>query len=130
MFVARGQSLADLQMHLFEGYAKTAVEDFVRYMQNKRDYHKDGSHPLSIEALTSLAINKCALKVQSNTWSVAGTKDTRIIALEAAIKKLTDGKKQPRVQNATTNATSDIKYAWKLIPPAAGDNYVKSWNKN
>ena len=128
--VARGQSVPELQMHLFEGYAKTADEDFVRYMRNKRDDHEDGSHRLSIEALMLLAINKYDLKVQNKTWSVADTKDTRIIALEAAIQKITENKGSlPKAKNATTYSADDKRFAWKLVPPKAGDKQNKMWNK-
>ena len=125
--VARGQSVPELQMHLFEGYAKTADEDFVRYMQNKRDDHEDGRNRLSIEALMALAINKYDLKVQNKTWSVADTKDTRIIALEAAIKHITEAR-SPKAKSATTSEL-DKKFAWKLIPPSANDKHTKNFNK-
>ena len=56
------------------------------------------------------------------------TKDTRAIALDSAIKNLTDGKKEPKAQS-TTDVSNNKKHAWNLIPLATGDKHVKSWNK-
>ena len=55
---ARGQEILEMMMNVFKGYPGTADEDFVRYIQNKRDDHKDGSHRLKLKTLMFLAINR------------------------------------------------------------------------
>ena len=120
-----------MMMNVFKGYAKTADEDFVRYIQNKRDDHEDGSHRLTLEALMALAINRFDLKVQNKTWSVADKKDTRIIALEAAMeasnatiaKMVEQSTNRPKSTNPLPH--DDKRFAWKLIPPGTTDKHTK-----
>jgi hypothetical protein len=96
-------------MNLFKGYASAADEDFVRYIQNKRDAYEDGA-PMSVEQLMSAALNKYELKVEDGSWSVPDKKDDRIIALKAENAALRAAKKKNKSKAV---AGQSNKYAWK-----------------
>ena len=117
---AHGESTPELMMNLFEGYAQTGDADFVRYIQSIRDTNDDGRHPVTVETLMMLAINKYEVSMTHGTWTLTETKDAQIIALKAELEKKKKGK---------GNQNDDNRFAWKLIPPAEGDKTSKMWNK-
>lgn len=114
--IARQEQVPELMVNLFKGYANAADEDFVRYIQNKRDSYEDGA-TMTPEQLMSSALNKYELKVEDNSWSVPDKKDERILALEAENATL---KKKSKRNAKTANGASDP-YAWKKIPPKNGE---------
>jgi hypothetical protein len=94
--LSRMEDVPELMMNLFNGYASAADDDFVRYIQNKKDAYEDGAQ-MTTEQLMSSALNKYELKVEDHTWSVPDRKDDRIIALEAensALKAAKNKKKK------------------------------------
>jgi hypothetical protein len=63
------EQVPELMMNLFKGYSSAANDDFVRYIQNKKDGYEDRT-TMSVEQLMSAALNKYELKVLDNSWSV------------------------------------------------------------
>jgi hypothetical protein len=51
------ESVPELMMNRFKGYSSAANNDFVRYIQNKRDACEDGDS-MSVEQLMSADLNK------------------------------------------------------------------------
>jgi hypothetical protein len=120
---SRMEDVPELMMNLFKGYASAADDDFVRYIQNKKDAYEDGTK-MTTDQLMSSALNKYELKIEDNTWSVPDRKDDRIIALEAENAALKAGGKK-RAKKLTSRSPSDQQFAWKKNPPKSGDPTTK-----
>jgi hypothetical protein len=89
MLTSRMEQVPELMMNIFKRYASATDDNFVRYIQNKRDAYEDGA-TMSVEQLMSAALNKYELKMEDKSWSVTDKKDDRIIALEAELLKSTN----------------------------------------
>jgi hypothetical protein len=118
------EPVPELMMTLFKGYSSAADDDFVRYIQNKRDAYEDGA-PMSVDQLMSAALNKYELKVEDNSWSVPDKKDDRIIAFEAENEKLRTEQKGHKKNKQSSNKGSSDQYAWEKVPPKSGDPQKK-----
>jgi hypothetical protein len=119
---SRMEQVPELMMNLFKAYASAADDDFVRYIQNKRDAYEDGAI-MTTEQLMSAALNKYELKVEDSSWSVPDKKDDRIIALEAENATL-----KAKGKTKANRGNAGDKYAWKKIVPKTGDPKTKKVN--
>jgi hypothetical protein len=84
---ARGEITEDLLANLFKAYAKASDREFKLYMKKKEDDYDDGAilHPTS---LMQQALNKYRSLVEQDMWNAPSDEETKIIALEAKIKKM------------------------------------------
>jgi hypothetical protein len=116
------EDVPELMMNLFKGYASAADDDFVRYIQNKKDADEENTK-MTTDQLMSSAVNKYELKIENSTWSVPDRKDDRIIVLKAENAALKAGGRR-RTKKLTSRSPTD-QFSWKKNPPKAGDPTTK-----
>jgi hypothetical protein len=97
---ARGHTSQDVLANLFKAYKAVPDKEFVRYIKEKEDSYDDGTD-ITVEALMLRAADKFKRMVEAKEWKAPSPEQEKIIALEAAIKKLTI--KQPKA-NPTSNS--------------------------
>jgi hypothetical protein len=118
--IARGETVNELMLNLFKGYAAVDDEAFTRYIGRKQDAYEDGT-VITAEALMMSALNKYELRVENGTWNAISRKDERIIALQAQIESLAKTKDQKSSKKKTKTKPRDGEsddYAWKKVPPS------------
>jgi hypothetical protein len=129
--IARGHPPTELKRHLFKAYLKCGDEEFIRFINMKKDQYEEGE-PITEDELMSKALAKYELKVENKTWNVTDAHKERIIALEAQVKLLKQGSsgsssgaaRSPR----STKSTND-QFAWKKDRPKATEPQSKMYNK-
>ena len=89
---ARGQRLDALLTHLFKGYMAASDKNFVRYINDKKDKYEEGES-LCADKLMQLADNKYRLLKEREEWDAPSLEEEKIMALEAAVQKLTRKRK-------------------------------------
>ncbi len=107
---ARGQTTDDLLHNLLKGYSAASDREFKAYIKKKQDDSDEGQ-ALDVNRLMQLALTKYQLLKESGRWNAKTEEETKIIALEAQIKKLAkkpaDGK-APKARKANSGkATND-----------------------
>jgi hypothetical protein len=136
---ARGETSNDLLINLFKGYKAASDRQFVEYIHKKQDSYDEGD-ALSEDRLMLLALNKYRNMMQTNQWNAPSREEEQIIALSAQVQELkktastlnrkkakpkTDRSKNP----PRTKRSNEDKFAWKLIPPKAGEERTKQVNE-
>ena len=135
---ARGESTQDLLANLFKGYAQASDQVFTAYIAKKQDEYHDGND-LEPEHLMQLALNKYQTMVEGGKWNAPTEADSKIIALEAQVKKLSRAPpgKAP-VKSKGGNVVSDnlkagkaykdkrIKPEWMSVAPKEGEPKKKT----
>ena len=89
---ARGQRSDALLTHLFKGYMAASDKNFVRYINDKKDKYEEGES-LRADKLMQLADNKYRLLKEREEWDAPSPEEEKIMALEAAVQKLTRKRK-------------------------------------
>jgi hypothetical protein len=129
--IARGHPPTELKRHLFKAYLKCGDEEFIRFINMKKDQYEEGE-PISEDELMSKALAKYELKVENKTWNVADAHKERIIALEAQVKQLkqgSSGSPTSTTRSSRSTKASDDKFAWKKERPKSTDPQSKTFNK-
>ena len=133
---ARGHTSQDVLANLFKAYKCVPDQEFVRYIKEKEDAYDDGIDTTP-EVLMLRAADKYKRMVESKEWKAPSPEHEKIIALEAAIKKLT-AKKPNTSAKSTSNAketsstkskkTNDkkTKPEWMTKEPPAGGPKTKT----
>jgi hypothetical protein len=103
---ARGHTSQDVLANLFKAYKTVPDIEFVRYIKEKEDSYDDGNHTTE-EALMLKAADKYKRMVEANEWKTPSPEHEKIIALEAAIKKLNS--KQPKSNSTSTSTNGKAK---------------------
>ena len=92
---ARGQRAEALLTHLFKGYLAASDRSFVKYINIKKDRYEE-SEEMEPDKLMQLADNKFRLMKERNEWDAPSAEEEKIMALQAAVYKLTKDKKKRR----------------------------------
>jgi hypothetical protein len=124
--IARGQPPTELKRQLFKAYLKCGDEEFIRFINMKKDQYEEGE-PIAEDELMSKALTKYELKVENKTWNVADAHKERIIALEAQVRSLKAITPSGNTTNASTRKADA--FAWKKVKPNANEPQSKSVNK-
>ena len=90
---ARGQRAEALLTHLFKGYLAASDRSFVKYINIKKDRYEEGEE-MEPDKLMQLADNKYRLMKERNEWDAPSAEEEKIMALQAAVDKLTKDKKK------------------------------------
>jgi hypothetical protein len=80
--------------HLFKGYESTKCDEFVQFMQRKKDDFRDGTLDFTPESLMLVAENKFADLSVDKKWTAVSAQDQVILALRAQIAEKF-GKRKP-----------------------------------
>jgi hypothetical protein len=70
--LARRETMPELLHYLFESYVQVSDEDFVRYIQSRKDDYHDGK-PTDVMTLMESALNRYKFKVENNAWNAVTT---------------------------------------------------------
>ena len=100
--LARGQRAEALLTHLFKGYLAASDRSFVKYINDKKDRYEEGEE-IDADKLMQLADNKYRLMKEREEWDAPSAEEEKILALQAAVDKLTKTKKSKRKQNDSRN---------------------------
>ena len=92
---ARGQRAEALLTHLFKGYMAASDRSFVKYINDKKDRYEEGEE-IDADKLMQLADNKFRLMKEREEWDAPSAEEEKILALQAAMDKLTKSKTSKR----------------------------------
>ena len=138
---ARGQQTEDLLSNLFKGYATASDRNFTEYIGKKQDEFDEGVD-IDPQRLMQLALNKYQTLVEGGKWNAPTEAESKIIALEAEVKKMKSNKgasnKNKKADAKEEKAKKPYeKPKWMTIEPAAGkpkekkvDGKMYYWCKN
>ena len=127
----RGAKVEDenLMVNLFRAYLSVADAVFHRYVEIQKDDYNDGVRDLAPNKLMELAGNKYKSLVEEDMWQAPTASDKEIVALRAQIAEL---KAPPPVKKDKEDKKKKLdkkkvvdKYAWKTVPPKAGEPVKK-----
>jgi hypothetical protein len=133
---ARGHTSQDVLANLFKAYKTVPDKEFIRYIKEKEDVYDDGTDTTP-EALMLRAADKYKRIVEAKEWKAPSPGHEKIIALEAAIKKLNakQANSSPKSKTDKTN-TSDsqkgkqyaktLKPDWMMKAPPTGSPHTKT----
>ena len=131
---ARGETTQDLLANLFKGYAQASDHVFTAYIAKKQDEYHDGVD-VEPEHLMQLALNKYQTLVEDGKWNAPTEADSKIIALEAQVKKLTRAPaKAPakgkvgvdKKDKKSPNKGNKNKPEWMAVAPKEGEPKKKT----
>ena len=89
---SRGETSHDLLVNLFKGYMACSDREFVAYIKRKQDSFEEGT-PIQVDHLMKNAADKYKTLVQKGKWNAPDVHETKILALQAEIRKLKEKKK-------------------------------------
>ena len=89
---SRGETSHDLLVNLFKGYMAWSDREFVAYIKRKQDSFEEGT-PIQVDHLMKNAADKYKTLVQKGKWNAPDVHETKILALQAEIRKLKEKKK-------------------------------------
>ena len=119
---ARGEISSDLLINLFTAFMAVPDKKFVDYIEKQKDRYDEGEG-LSTKRLMQVALIKYKDRKRSDLWQAPSLEEEQILALTAQIDAMEKAKAK------ATAAKYPEKYAWKLIPPSAGEPKTKDVNK-
>jgi hypothetical protein len=133
---ARGETTQDLVNNLFKGYFKTKSEKFQGFIERKKEAFQEGAIDYTPDSLMLAAENHFNALKLDQTWepkaaSTTGEDPNTILALQARIKGLEDGRrKTPKNGRNERNEDGSRRWtgkmAWKGIKPKDGDASSKT----
>lgn len=124
---ARGEVVPELVTNLFRAYLSASDNDFVDYIKAKKFSHFDGTARETADSLMAKALAHYEASFERGTWNAPSAKDARIIALTAENAKLRGSNKRDVIvpkkgdKKTVKDAKNKAKWAWKAIPPTAGE---------
>ena len=121
---ARGETVNDLCMKLFQGYKACVDTNFVDYINKKEEDYLDGADVKS-ESLMQLVLNKYTLRKENSEWGAPLSEQEQLTALTAELSKYkTDakngtkpGNKDKRDKKKKKPVNNDNRWGWKKTPP-------------
>ena len=137
---ARGETSSDLLINLFAAFMAVPDKKFVEYIEKQKDRYDEGED-LTTKRLMQVALIKYKDRKRSDVWQAPSLEEEQIMALTAQLDAMEKAKANAsKVKKAETKKGNDAKkkartdkyaekYAWKLIPPAAGEPKTKDVNK-
>lgn len=132
----RGEITQDLLANLFTAYSAASDREFKTYIKTKENAYDDGEE-ISTTQLMHQALTKYKSLVEMDMWNAPSEEETKIIALEAQLRQLSQrskvnkksqpkesksvggskrGKQEPTKQGKRTN-----KPDWMTTKPKAGE---------
>ena len=99
---ARGQRAEALLTHLFKGYLAASDRSFVKYINDKKDRYEEGEE-IDPDRLMQLADNKYRLMKEREEWDAPSAEEEKILALQAAVDRLTKTNKSKRKNTESRN---------------------------
>jgi desulfoferrodoxin (superoxide reductase-like protein) len=118
---ALGETTQDLLANLFKAYAKVPDDEFVLYVNTKRQLYDEGTN-YTPEQIMTFAGDKYKQRVEDKTWIAPSKDQEKIVALEAAVAKLT--KKTKTTSNVTTTSNNNSgpqRAEWQMIKPTEAE---------
>ena len=139
---ARREMTSDLIPNLFKGYAAASSDKaFMTYIAKKAEDFDDDTGDITQQRLMALAPNKYKVMTECGIWNAPTEAETKIIALEAKIQKLSSAANKssnPKKKTAADKSKKDKgkgfvmvkgpKPDWMLVPPKEGDTQSKTVN--
>lgn len=148
--LGRGQSVDELMAHLFNAYLRVPDQDFIRYIQTKKDGFEE-EDDMEVDELMNLALVRYDLLSQQNAVNQEG--DERVVALlakqeerersshhhnnksineeklTALIAKLQGmHNKFAKGGQGNNKQNNDQKNAWKKVKPSPNESLTKTVN--
>jgi hypothetical protein len=117
---ALGETTQDLLANLFKAYAKVPDDEFVLYVNTKRQLYDEGTN-YTPEQIMTFAGDKYKQRVEDKTWIAPSKDQEKIVALEAAVAKLAKKNNKTANNNSNTSGTSNNtgpqRAAWQMVKP-------------
>jgi hypothetical protein len=140
----RGESTDELIVKLFKAYCVVGDSELYRYMKNKRGSY-DGGEDVQADLFLSVTLAKSQSLIDSGVWNMMSPDQERLVALLSKVNMLKDRKlklskdtqggikgKKPedkgkfkRGLKPSNNISGEDKWAWKKVPPQAGEPKTK-----
>jgi hypothetical protein len=121
---ARGHTSQDVLANLFKAYKTVPDQEFVRYIKEKEDDYDDGTDTTP-EALMLRAVDKYKRMVEAKEWKAPSPEHKKIIALEAAMKKLSP--KQSKTNASPKSKTVKRKKSYSTKGKTSGNKSKPEW---
>jgi hypothetical protein len=120
---ALGETTQDLLANLFKAYAKVPDDEFVLYVNTKRQMYDEGTN-YTPEQIMTFAGDKYKQRVEDKTWIAPSKDQEKIVALEAAVAKLSK-KNKTSTNNTTSTTTSNNngpqRAPWQMVKPTESE---------
>jgi hypothetical protein len=119
---ALGETTHDLLANLFKAYSKVPDDEFVLYVNTKRQLYDEGTN-YTPEQIMTFAGDKYKQRVEDKTWIAPSKDQEKIFALEAAVAKLSKKNKTTNNNSTTSNNTTSNnnngpqRAAWQMVKP-------------
>ena len=123
----RGAALPRLLPRLIDGYIATGDADFTRYIKNKRDLSDDNQTELDVTTFMFQAMIRYKTQKLQNDWMKSGDKELDFVAMAVQAKLKQNGKAAAKKGTKAKFARNTGPYAWKAIPPKAGESHDKKF---
>ena len=139
---ARGETVNDLCIKLFQGYKACTDTNFVDYINKKEEDYLNGADVKS-SSLMQLALNKYILRKENGEWGTPSSEQEELAALTAGLSEYKtdskDGKRQDKRgpkpgskdkkdQKKKKPVNNDKRWEWKKTPPLDKQYSVKVFN--
>jgi hypothetical protein len=128
--MALGQQTHDLLANLFKAYARVPDDEFVSYMNTKRQKYDEGTEFTPAQIMT-YAGDKYKQRIEDKTWIAPSKEQQQILAMQAKLDKL-EKKKAPVSNKATNNTTSNNgpqRAEWQMVKPTAKETAANNTKK-
>jgi hypothetical protein len=116
---ALGQETHDLLANLFKAYARVPDDEFVSYMNTKRQNYDEGTNYTPAQIMV-YAGDKYKQRVEDKSWTAPSKEQQQIVTMQAKLDKLekkgTTSSKSTTTTNKTTNAGPQ-RAEWQMVKP-------------
>jgi hypothetical protein len=130
---ALGQETHDLLANLFKAYARVPDDEFVSYMNTKRQLYDEGTNFTPAQIMV-YAGDKYKQRVEDKSWTAPSKEQQQIVTMQAKLEKLEKKKGTTTTNNKMTNETTNNgpqRAEWQMVKPTSKEiaaNYTKKVN--
>jgi hypothetical protein len=130
---ALGQETHDLLANLFKAYARVPDDEFVLYMNTKRQKYDEGTDYTPAQIMI-YAGDKYKQRVEDKSWTAPSKEQQQIVTMQAKLEKLEKKKNTTTSTKVTANHTNNNgpqRAEWQMIKPTSKEiaaNYTKKVN--
>jgi hypothetical protein len=130
---ALGQETHDLLANLFKAYAKVPDDEFVSYMNTKRQKYDEGTDYTPAQIMV-YAGDKYKQRVEDKSWTAPSKEQQQIVTMQAKLEKLEKKKSTTSTKSTTTsnnNNNGPQRAEWQMVKPTSKEiaaNYTKTVN--
>jgi hypothetical protein len=128
---ARNAPIPELLNNLFTGYKACGDSTFVRYIGRKEEEYEDGTNNVTGNQLMQMALEKFKTLSDKGEWMKKTEEELEFIALRAQLEQMKKPAqtRPPRADRPDPKKKKGgDKFAWKLVPPKAGEPESKTVN--